>query len=226
MSDLADLLKELEQVAKDTNLKEVKKEPLEESVASEDDVTSLFEGLEAAYTESKIEEEIANRLSEEDERKLGAFSGFMESVTELTNQSTPQKAIENLFATVAPPQPPVEVSDEPVVEEVTEVIEEPTEVEEVHPKPEKKAEVETVNVEIQHFSPDGTLIAAYPDYDNFGDAFVYARRTLGHSETTGEVQTFLWRGKKYHTEHKDQLESDSTDAVDTLNVDDTTTVNQ
>ena len=102
----------------------------------------------------------------------------------------------------------------------------PTEEEEVHPKPEKKAEVETVNVEIQHFSPDGTLIAAYPDYDNFGDAFVYARRTLGHSETTGEVQTFLWRGKKYHTEHKDQLESDSTDAVDTLNVDDTTTVNQ
>ena len=129
MSDLADLLKELEQVAKDTNLKEVKKEPLEESVASEDDVTSLFEGLEAAYTESKIEEEIANRLSEEDEKKLDAFSGFMESVTELTNQSNPQKAIENLFATVAPPQPPVEVSDEPVVEEVTEVIEEPTEVE-------------------------------------------------------------------------------------------------
>ena len=129
MSDLADLLKELEQVAKDTNLKEVKKEPLEESVASEDDVTSLFEGLEAAYTESKIEEEIANRLSEEDERKLGAFSGFMESVTELTNQSNPQKAIENLFATVASPQPPVEVSDEPVVEEVAKVIEEPTEVE-------------------------------------------------------------------------------------------------
>ena len=129
MSDLADLLKELEQVAKDTNLKEVKKEPLEESVASEDDVTSLFEGLEAAYTESKIEEEIANRLSEEDEKKLDAFSGFMESVTELTNQSNPQKAIENLFATVASPQPPVEVSDEPVVEEVTEVIEEPTEVE-------------------------------------------------------------------------------------------------
>ena len=115
MSDLADLLKELEQVAKDTNLKEVKKEPLEESVASEDDVTSLFEGLEAAYTESKIEEEIANRLSEEDEKKLDAFSGFMESVTELTNQSNPQKAIENLFATVAPPQSPGEGSDEPVV---------------------------------------------------------------------------------------------------------------
>ena len=51
MSDLASLLKELEQVAKDTNLKEVKNEPLEEFVTSKDDVSSLFEGLETAYTE-------------------------------------------------------------------------------------------------------------------------------------------------------------------------------
>ncbi|SVD89844.1 uncharacterized protein METZ01_LOCUS442698, partial [marine metagenome] len=86
-----------------------------------------FEGLEAAYTETRIEEEIANRLSEEDEQKLGAFSGFMESVTELTNQPNPQKAIENLFATVAPPQPPVEVLDEPVV--IEKIVEEPNEVE-------------------------------------------------------------------------------------------------
>ena len=127
MSDLADLFKELEQVAKDTNLKEVKNKPLEESVASKDDVSSLFEGLEAAYTETRIEEEIANRLSEEDEQKLGAFSGFMESVTALTNQSTPQKAIENLFATVAPPQPPVKALDEPVV--IEKIVEEPIEVE-------------------------------------------------------------------------------------------------
>ena len=63
MSDLASLLKELEQVAKDTNLKEVKNKPLEESVASKDDVSSLFEGLEAAYTETRIEEEIANRFA-------------------------------------------------------------------------------------------------------------------------------------------------------------------
>ena len=127
MSDLASLLKELEQVAKDTNLKEVKNEPLEESVASKDDVSSLFEGLEAAYTETKIEEEIANRLSEEDEQKLGAFSGFMESVTELTNQPNSQKAIEDLFATVAPPQPLIEIFDEPVI--IEEVVEEPIEVE-------------------------------------------------------------------------------------------------
>jgi hypothetical protein len=131
MSDLAGLLKELEKVAKDTNIKEVKNKSLEESVASKDNVSSLFEGLEAAYTETRIEEEIANRLSEEDEQKLGAFSGFMESVTELTNQSNSQKAIEELFATVAPPQPPVEVSVESVDESVDEeIVEEPIEAKE------------------------------------------------------------------------------------------------
>ena len=36
MSDLADLLKELEQVAKDTNLKEVKKKEEEISTATQD----------------------------------------------------------------------------------------------------------------------------------------------------------------------------------------------
>ena len=131
MSDLADLLKELEQVAKDTNLKEVKKKPLEESVTSKDDVSSLFEGLEAAYTESKIEEEIKNRLSEEDEQKLNAFSGFMQSVTELTNKPDSNKSIEDLFATSAPPQPQTEIiPDDPIVEEtIEEIVEEPTEIE-------------------------------------------------------------------------------------------------
>ena len=131
MSDLADLLKELEQVAKDTNLKEVKKKPLEESVTSKDDVSSLFEGLEAAYTESKIEEEIKNRLSEEDEQKLNAFSGFMQSVTELTNKPDSNKSIEDLFATIAPPQPQTEIiPDDPIVEEtIEEIVEEPTEIE-------------------------------------------------------------------------------------------------
>ena len=83
--------------------------------------------VEIAMKLEKIEEEIANRLSEEDERNLGAFSGFMESVTELTNQPNSQKAIEDLFATVAPPQPLIEVSNEPVV--IEKVVEEPIEVE-------------------------------------------------------------------------------------------------
>ncbi len=118
---------------------------------------------------------------------------------------------------------PSTVSDDTIPSLLTPVEEYPTEeeVNEVHPAPVKdeKAEVETVDVEIQHFTDDGTLIAPYPDYDNFADAFVYARRNLGWEEVTGEVQTFLWRGKKYHTEHKDQLHSDSTES-------DTATVNQ
>ena len=130
MSDLAELLKELEQVAKDTNLKEIKEEPVEEIVTSKDDVSSLFEGLEAAYTESKIEEEIKNRLSEEDEQKLNAFSGFMQSVTELTNKPDSNKSIEDLFATIAPPQPQTKTPDVPIVEETIEdVVEEPIEIE-------------------------------------------------------------------------------------------------
>ena len=130
MSDLAELLKELEQVAKDTNLKEIKEEPVEEIVTSKDDVSSLFEGLEAAYTESKIEEEIKNRLSEEDEQKLNAFSGFMQSVTELTNKPDSNKSIEDLFATIAPPQPQTKTPDVPIVEEtIEEVVEEPIEIE-------------------------------------------------------------------------------------------------
>ena len=51
----------------------------------------------------------------------------MESVTALTNQSTPQKAIEDLFATVAPSQPLIEVSNKSVV--IEEFVEEPIEVE-------------------------------------------------------------------------------------------------
>ena len=51
----------------------------------------------------------------------------MESVTSLTNQPNSQKAIEDLFATVAPSQPPIEISDEPVI--IEEVVEEPIEVE-------------------------------------------------------------------------------------------------
>ena len=42
MSDLAGLLKELEQVAKNTNPKKVKNKSLEESLTSKNDVSSLF----------------------------------------------------------------------------------------------------------------------------------------------------------------------------------------
>lgn len=53
---------------------------------------------------------------------------------------------------------------------------------------------------IVHYNNNGELLVPYPDYDNFSDAFSYARYTLGDSTTTGATQVFVWRGKKYHTE--------------------------
>ena len=59
--------------------------------------------------------------------------------------------------------------------------------------------------EILHFTDDGVLIAPYPDYDNFQDAFAFARGMLGDSSShNGELRVFLWRGNRYHTETIEQ----------------------
>ena len=58
MSDLADLLKELEQVAKDTNLKAVKKKPLEEVLIDSIDIDELGltkEGLGSEGSRIKVD---------------------------------------------------------------------------------------------------------------------------------------------------------------------------
>tara|TARA_Y100000034_G_scaffold99339_1_gene121976 strand:- start:280 stop:765 length:486 start_codon:yes stop_codon:yes gene_type:complete len=78
----------------------------------------------------------------------------------------------------------------------------------VHP-PEKKEVEEVVTPpiveEILHFTDDGVLIAPYPDYDNFQDAFAFARGMLGDSSShNGELRVFLWRGNRYHTETIEQ----------------------
>tara|TARA_Y100001951_G_C11282109_1_gene266114 strand:- start:312 stop:797 length:486 start_codon:yes stop_codon:yes gene_type:complete len=78
----------------------------------------------------------------------------------------------------------------------------------VHP-PEKKEVEEVVTPpiveEILHFTDDGILIAPYPDYDNFQDAFAFARGMLGDSSShDGELRIFLWRGNRYHTETIEQ----------------------
>ena len=78
----------------------------------------------------------------------------------------------------------------------------------VHP-PEKKEVEEVVTPpiveEILHFTDDGGLIAPYPDYDNFQDAFAFARGMLGDSSShNGELRVFLWRGNRYHTETIEQ----------------------
>lgn len=59
---------------------------------------------------------------------------------------------------------------------------------------------QTEDNKIFHYSDNGTFIVPYPDYDNFPDAFAYARQSIGDSTSEGRIQLFLWRGNKYHTE--------------------------
>ena len=114
--------------------------------------------------------------------------------------------------------------DNPTVETVTpDVVEDtvsegwpyPTEeeVRAVHPAEKKEVEAPIVE-EILHFTDNGTLIAPYPDYDNFSDAFSFARGMLGDSTEHGELRVFLWRGKKYNTETLEQeAQKDSVEEV-------------
>ena len=57
---------------------------------------------------------------------------------------------------------------------------------------------------VLNFREDGVLVVPFPDYDNFGDAFNFARAMLGDSTEHGELRIFLWRGSEYHTETIEQ----------------------
>jgi hypothetical protein len=48
-----------------------------------------------------------------------------------------------------------------------------------------------------HFTNDGILIA---DYENFSNAFAFARGVLGDSSEDGKLRIFSWRDNQYHTE--------------------------
>ena len=112
-------------------------------------------------------------------------------------------------------------SDEPTEEVVIEVEvveqEEPTQVEILTAdlEEEETASLEDVIEEhILHFTDDGILIAPYPDYENFSDAFAFARGMLGDSSGHGSLRTFLWRGEKYNTETlKQSAQIDSVEEV-------------
>jgi len=94
---------------------------------------------------------------------------------------------------VAPPVEEVAVDTTP--EEVTELLaEESVEVKIAPP----------ITEYVLNFREDGVLIVPFPDYDNFGDAFNFARAMLGDSTEHGELRIFLWRGSEYHTETIEQ----------------------
>jgi len=51
-----------------------------------------------------------------------------------------------------------------------------------------------------HFTEDGILKVSDTTYDNFSDAFGFAKAMLGDSSRNGKLKVFVWKGKKYNTE--------------------------
>ena len=95
------------------------------------------------------------------------------------------------------------------VEILTENLEEETVVE---PTPLKDA----IEEEILHFTDDGILIAPYPDYESFGEAFAFGKAMLGDSAQHGSIRVFMWRGNLYNTETLKQLSKTETVENDTI----------
>ena len=82
---------------------------------------------------------------------------------------------------------PIQYDEPTQVEILTENLEEETVVE---PTPLKDA----IEEEILHFTDDGILIAPYPDYESFGEAFAFGKGMLGDSAEHGSLRVFMWRG--------------------------------
>ena len=102
--------------------------------------------------------------------------------------------------------------EEVVIEfEITEQ-QEPTQVEILTSNVEEEVVVEenvlkdVIEEEILHFTDDGILIAPYPDYESFDEAFTFGKGMLGDSAEHGSLRVFMWRGEKYNTETLKQPE--------------------
>ena len=59
---------------------------------------------------------------------------------------------------------------------------------------------DAIEEEILHFTDSGILIAPYPDYETFGQAFAFGKGMLGDSAEHGSLRVFMWRGNLYNTE--------------------------
>ena len=144
-SDITNLFKDLESIAKETKVHAPHVPKIEKS-----DITELFSGLNEAHKEAKIEVEL--RLSREEKEKLETFTNLVDTFSEITkpevietpdetpeeqpkqiDESAKLEALEELFSTLIEPEPKVleEDSEDIVVDEikVDEVSEEQTPVE-------------------------------------------------------------------------------------------------
>ena len=146
-SDITNLFKDLESIAKDTKVNAPHVPKIEQA-----DITELFSGLNEAHEEAKIEVEL--RLSLEEKNKLDTFTNLVDTFSEITkpeatwppeqppeeyeqpkpvDESAKLEALEELFSTLIEPEPEVleKNSDDIVVDEikVDTISEEPTSVE-------------------------------------------------------------------------------------------------
>ena len=140
----------------------------------------------------------------EKNKKIAAW-GFIvtliiASVTIFKSSETEEKVIEH---------DPIQYDEPTQVEILTENLEEETVVE---PTPLKDA----IEEEILHFTDDGILIAPYPDYESFGEAFAFGKAMLGDSAQHGSIRVFMWRGNLYNTETLKQLSKTETVENDTI----------
>ena len=138
-SDITNLFKDLESIAKDTKVNAPHVPKIEQA-----DITELFSGLNVAHEEAKIEVEL--RLSLEEKNELDTFTSLVDTFSEITNPEAtwpneqppeyyePKKpidesamqALEELFSTITEPNSEDIVVDEIKVDTISE---EPTSVE-------------------------------------------------------------------------------------------------
>ena len=127
-SDITNLFKDLESIAKDTKVNAPHVPKIEQA-----DITELFSGLNEAHEEAKIEVEL--RLSLEEKNELDIITNLADTFSEITkpeenpkpvDESVDLQALEELFSTITEPN-----SDDIVVDEikVDTISEEPTSVE-------------------------------------------------------------------------------------------------
>ena len=127
-SDITNLFKDLESIAKDTKVNAPHVPKIEQA-----DITELFSGLNEAHEEAKIEVEL--RLSLEEKNELDIITNLADTFSEITkpeenpkpvDESVNIQALEELFSTITEPN-----SDDIVVDEikVDTISEEPTSVE-------------------------------------------------------------------------------------------------
>ena len=135
-SDIANLFKDLEEIASSTQVVAPHVPKIESA-----DITELFSGLNEAHEEAKIEVEL--RLSIEEKEKLEAFSNLVETfdtvikeepepqeeIVEVVDESAKLEALEQLFSELIEPEPVVEMVEESEDIVVEAISEEPTIVE-------------------------------------------------------------------------------------------------